>query len=192
MKATTFRTAAILYLCLFCYCTAAVAQQNSALYSKPVSPLLKELPALPTSAAEAYKMAKVVALDQDQQKMAPTESFTALKAKSQRIIEELQASTVVLSANVGATSNEQEALMKQMQDPEFQKKLEAMSEEEKMAFAMKAQQIMAQSAMQNNTLNGAEDEEVTAVLETMGEISFQLNGTGPEPSSYTKLWQKNS
>jgi hypothetical protein len=191
MKSFTFRTTvAALCLCLCCFGTAVVAQQKSVLYSKPVSPLLKELPALPTSAAAAYKMVKVVGLEQDQQKVATTESYTALKAKSQRIMDELQASTVVLSANAGSTSSEQEALIEQMQDPEFQKKLETMSEADKMAFAMKAQQIMAQSTMQNNTLNGVEDEEVIAVLESMGDISMELNGSYGEPSSYTKLSQK--
>ncbi|EMR03816.1 hypothetical protein [Cesiribacter andamanensis] len=188
MKPSSSRTAAALWLWLFCF-SSAFAQQQPGLYSKPASPLLKELPALPASSAAAYSLATATATagEPHQQKMVPSESFATRKKSLERIIEEMQASSLVLSASAGSTTAEQEQLMKQLQDPAFQKKLEAMSQQEQMAFAMKMQQVMTAGGGQ---LNGAEEEDVSEVLNTMGDISFQLNGTQLEPSSYSGLQQK--
>ena len=101
-------------------------------------------------------------------------ALTELESKLEKIQQGIQINSA--KSNTAATSasmpsDAQMQLAKQMQDPAFQKKIEAMSQEEKMAFAMQMQQALSAGS----TPMQAEDEDVSESRNTIAEIVTNLD-----------------
>jgi hypothetical protein len=172
MKKTPLNLAAHVlgYVCLFS--TLAPAQQ-SPYYNEPILPLFAKVQAPPQSVAEAFKMGVYKPESTNKPFSAPA-TLTDLQLKMEKIQQGIQVNSAM--ANSAATSaftpsEAQMQLAKQMQDPAFQKKIEAMSQEEKMAFAMK----MQQSLSAGSTPMQPEDEDVSESMNTIAEIVTDLN-----------------
>lgn len=148
-------------------CSIAKAQ-TPVFYSEPIIPYFSKVPAPPASVGEAFKMG---VYDASTYTFTSPAYLTEFRTKLSTIQEDIQVSSAMLSMNVGPATDTQMKLAAQMQDPAFKQKLEAMSQQEKMEFAMKMQQEMAAAS----TPVQVEDEDVAEVINEIAEITTNLN-----------------
>ncbi|QHT67770.1 hypothetical protein GXP67_14565 [Rhodocytophaga rosea] len=148
--------------------TSIAQAQTPVFYSEPLIPYFSKVPTPPASVAEAFKMS---AYDASTYTITSPAYLTEFRSKLSSIQEDIQISSAMLSMNAGPSTDTQMKLAAQMQDPVFQKKIEAMSQQEKMEFAMKMQQEMAAGSAPVQ----AEDEDVAEVINEIAEITTNLN-----------------
>jgi hypothetical protein len=147
----------------------SIAQaQTPVFHSEPLIPYFSKVPAPPASVNEAFKMG---AYDANTHTFTSPAYLTEFRAKLSGIQEDIQVSSAMLSMNVGPSTDAQMKLAAQMQDPAFKKKLESMTQQEKMEFAMKMQQAMAAGS----TPVQPEDEDVADAINEIAEITTNLN-----------------
>ena len=89
--------------------------------------------------------------------------YASLKATFEEYLKDLTASSM------SGGSDERANLIKQMQDPDFQKKMATMSQEEKMKMAMQISQ-----GMQQPTATTAEPPQVITVMQDAGKINEEI------------------
>lgn len=142
-------------------------------YSQPMLPLHQKIPAFPVSVQEAYKLVQIKEVGEGKQTLEPNASFLAAREQLRQLQAKIQQSASMLAqAPATGPSSSQLELAKKMEDPAFQEKLAAMSDDEKLAFAMQLQQSMSESTAQPPV--GPVDDAVSLALEQLAEVSYQL------------------
>lgn len=167
MKKTSLHTA--LFSAAFCALFHVSAYSQSAVFhTEPIIPFFAKVPAPPASVAEGFKMGVYDAATETFSSPAYLNEF---QSKLVNIQQDIQMTSAMLSMNTGATTDAQVQLASQMQDPAFQKKIESMSQQEKMDFAMKMQQSLAAGSAPMQ----AEDEDVSETINAIADLTTNLN-----------------
>jgi hypothetical protein len=159
-----------LFVAGFSLTFSLVQAQTPVFHTEPLIPYFSKVPAPPASVSEGFKMG---VYDASSDSFTSPVYLTEFRQKLAKIQQDIQMTGAVLNMNAGPSTDAQAKLAAQMQDPAFQKKLESMSQQEKMEFAMKMQQTLAEGS----TPVQAEDEDVADVINDIAEITTNLNTT---------------
>ena len=130
--------------------TTSIAQVN---IKKPVAPYFDKVPTIFSTVDGAYAGLKY---NDSRGVFDPAPASSALRTELETLMKEIAAKSVAVT--VGANSKNQAQIHQEVQSPDFQKKMQSMSQEEQIKWAMQTQ-----SQVTGNT-NQREDMEITNIM----------------------------